>query len=101
MHIAVNQPKDHTVQLASQASRRADGHPLGVLARWGPTTDPGRHRAGPEGVEVEPILEDFGAVVRGEVAPLVNARDGLANLRVTQAIVAAAKSGTTIEVDNT
>jgi hypothetical protein len=46
-------------------------------------------------------MEHFGAVVRGEVAPLVGARDGLANLRVTEAIVAAAKSGTTIEVDNT
>jgi predicted dehydrogenase len=43
-------------------------------------------------------MEHFGAVVRGEAAPLVNARDGLANLRVTEAIVAAAKSGTTIEV---
>jgi predicted dehydrogenase len=43
-------------------------------------------------------MEHFGAVVRGEVAPLVSARDGLANLRVTEAIVAAAKSGTTIEV---
>jgi predicted dehydrogenase len=45
-------------------------------------------------------MEHFGAVVRGEVAPLVSARDGLANLRVTEAIVAAAKSGTTIEVHN-
>jgi predicted dehydrogenase len=46
-------------------------------------------------------MEHFGAVVRGEAAPLVSARDGLANLRVTEAIVAAAKSGTTIEVHNT
>jgi predicted dehydrogenase len=45
-------------------------------------------------------MEHFGAVVRGEAAPLVSARDGLANLRVTQAIVAAAQSGTTIEVNN-
>jgi predicted dehydrogenase len=43
-------------------------------------------------------MEHFGAVVRGEVQPLVSARDGLANLRVTEAIVAAAKSGTTIEI---
>lgn len=43
-------------------------------------------------------MEHFGAVVRGEVQPLVSARDGLANLRVTEAIVAAAHSGTTIEV---
>jgi predicted dehydrogenase len=45
-------------------------------------------------------MEHFGAVVRGEVLPLVSARDGLANLRVTEAIVAAAKSATTIEVTN-
>lgn len=45
-------------------------------------------------------MEHFGAVVRGEAPPLVSARDGLANLRVTEAIVAAAKSGTTIEVHN-
>jgi predicted dehydrogenase len=43
-------------------------------------------------------LEHFGAVVRGEAAPLVSARDGLANLRVTEAIVAAAKAGSTIEL---
>ena len=30
-------------------------------------------------------LEHFGAVVRGEAPPLVTARDGLANLRVTEA----------------
>jgi predicted dehydrogenase len=45
-------------------------------------------------------MEHFGAVVRSEAPPLVSARDGLANLRVTEAIVAAAKSGTTIEVHN-
>jgi predicted dehydrogenase len=43
-------------------------------------------------------MEHFGAVVRGEVQPLVSARDGLANLRVTEAIVEAAKSGKTIEL---
>ena len=43
-------------------------------------------------------IEHFGAVVRGEAEPLVSARDGLANLRVTQAIVAAAKAGGTIEI---
>jgi predicted dehydrogenase len=52
-------------------------------------------------VREDPIrrqMEHFGAVVRGEAEPLVGARDGLANLRVTEAIVAAAQSGTTIEV---
>jgi predicted dehydrogenase len=41
-------------------------------------------------------LEHFGAVVRGEAEPLVSARDGLANLRVTEAIVQAARSGSTV-----
>jgi predicted dehydrogenase len=43
-------------------------------------------------------LEHFGAVVRGEAEPLVSARDGLANLQVTEAIVDAAKSGRTVEI---
>ncbi len=43
-------------------------------------------------------MEHFGRVVRGQAQPLVSARDGLANLRVTEAIVTAAKSNTTIEV---
>ena len=43
-------------------------------------------------------LEHFGAVVRGEVEPLVSARDGLRNLRITEAISAAAKSGRAIEL---
>jgi len=41
-------------------------------------------------------LEHFGAVVRGEAAPLVSARDGLKNLRITEAIATAAKSGATV-----
>ena len=43
-------------------------------------------------------MEHFGAVVRGEAAPLVSAADGLANLRVTEAIVEAATSGRTVEL---
>lgn len=43
-------------------------------------------------------MEHFGAVVRGAAEPLVSARDGLANLRVTEAIVAAAQSGSTVEL---
>ena len=43
-------------------------------------------------------LEHFGAVIRGEAQPLVSARDGLANLRITEAIVAAARAGSTIEL---
>ena len=38
-------------------------------------------------------MEHFGAVVRGEAQPLVGARDGLLNLRVTEAIAEAAQSG--------
>ncbi len=38
-------------------------------------------------------MEHFGAVVRGEVAPVVSARDGLQNLRITEAITEAARTG--------
>jgi predicted dehydrogenase len=38
----------------------------------------------------------FAEVVRGEAEPKVSARDGLANLRVTEAIVEAARSGRTV-----
>lgn len=44
-------------------------------------------------------MEHFGAVVRGEAKPLVSARDGLANLRVTQAIVEAAEAGRTVTLE--
>lgn len=54
------------------------------------------------GVDVEdPIrrqMEHFSAVVRGEVAPLITARDGMANLRVTEAISEAARSGRPVEL---
>ena len=43
-------------------------------------------------------IEHFGAVVRGEVAPLVTAIDGLNNLRVTEAITEAAKTGRAVEL---
>ena len=43
-------------------------------------------------------MEHFGAVVRGECAPLVSAHDGLQNLRVTQAIAEAARSGQTVRL---
>jgi predicted dehydrogenase len=43
-------------------------------------------------------LAHFGAVVRGEIQPLVTARDGLANLRVIEAIAIAAKTGQLIEL---
>jgi predicted dehydrogenase len=43
-------------------------------------------------------MEHFGAVVRGEARPLVSARDGLDNLRVTEAIAEAAASGRTVEL---
>jgi predicted dehydrogenase len=43
-------------------------------------------------------MEHFGAVARGEVEPLVSARDGLKNLRVTEAIVTAATHGTVVEL---
>ena len=43
-------------------------------------------------------LEHFGAVIRGEVRPLVSVRDGVDNLRVTEAIATAAKTGQIIEL---
>jgi predicted dehydrogenase len=43
-------------------------------------------------------IEHFGAVVRGEAEPLVTARDGLANLRVTEAIADAARTGQTVDL---
>ncbi len=42
-------------------------------------------------------IEHFGAVIRGETEPLVTARDGLQNLRVTEAIVEAARTGHIVE----
>ena len=52
-------------------------------------------------VRADPIarqMEHFGAVVRGEAQPLVSARDGLANLRVTEAVSQAAKSGAMVKL---
>ena len=43
-------------------------------------------------------MENFGAVVRGAVEPLVSARCGLQNLRVTEAIAQAAGTGQVIEL---
>ena len=45
-------------------------------------------------------LEHFGAVVRGEAPPLVSARDGLANLRVTEALHEAANTGRIVELSS-
>ena len=45
-------------------------------------------------------LEHFGQVIRGETAPLVSARDGLQNLRVTEAIAEAARCGRVVEIAN-
>ena len=45
-------------------------------------------------------IEHFGAVIRGEAEPLVSARDGLLNLRITEAIAEAAATGRVIEISN-
>jgi predicted dehydrogenase len=42
-------------------------------------------------------IEHFAAVIRGEAKPLVTARDGLQNLRVTDAILEAARTGRIVE----
>jgi predicted dehydrogenase len=50
--------------------------------------------------DVDPLarqLEHFCAVIRGEAQPLVTVRDGLQNLRITEAIVEAAKAGRTVD----
>jgi predicted dehydrogenase len=57
-----------------------------------------------EMIRADPIarqLEHFGAVVRREASPLVSARDGLANLRVTEGIVEAAANGSTVHLNPT
>jgi predicted dehydrogenase len=43
-------------------------------------------------------IEHLGAVIRGEVLPVVSAYDGLQNLRVTEAISQAAKTGQIVEL---
>lgn len=45
---------------------------------------------------LERQLDHFCAVIRGEAQPLVTAHDGLQNLRVTEAIIEAARSGSTV-----
>ena len=63
----------------------------------GPRTAPGGNRSTPASsgmVRDDPLkhqMAHFCAVVRGEAQPLVSARDGLANLRVTEAIAEAAR----------
>ena len=46
-------------------------------------------------------LEHFGAVIRGEAEPLVSARDGLLNLRITEAIAQAARTGQVVHLEST
>ena len=43
-------------------------------------------------------IEHFGAVIRGEAKPIVSARDGCENLRITNAIVESAGTGLTINI---
>src|ERR1700737_2010200 len=42
-------------------------------------------------------IEHFGRVIRGEAEPIVSARDGLQNLRITEAIAEAARTGNIVE----
>ncbi len=49
----------------------------------------------------DPLAEQiahFAAVIRGEAAPLVSARDGLQNLRVVDAVARAARNGGTVDI---
>jgi predicted dehydrogenase len=43
-------------------------------------------------------IEHFAAVIRGEAQPLVTCRDGLQNVRVTDAIAQAARTGNLIAI---
>lgn len=43
-------------------------------------------------------IEHFGALIRGEATPLVSARDGLQNLRITEAIAQASRTGQMVEI---
>ena len=42
-------------------------------------------------------IEHFGRVIRGEAKPIVSARDGLQNLRITEAIAEAARTGNIVD----
>ncbi len=44
-------------------------------------------------------IEHFGAVIRGKVKPIVSARDGCENLRITHAIVESSRTGLTINTE--
>ncbi len=48
---------------------------------------------------LERQIAHFAEVIRGKAQPLVSARDGLANLRVVDAIVEAARSGRVVRTD--
>ena len=50
------------------------------------------------GDPIQAQLAHFVQVIRGDAEPLVSARDGLANLRVTEAIGRAARTGATVEL---
>jgi predicted dehydrogenase len=54
-------------------------------------------------VREDPLLrqiEHLCDVIQGRAEPLVTARDGLNNLRVTEAIAQAARTGTLVELKN-
>jgi predicted dehydrogenase len=42
-------------------------------------------------------VEHFAAVIRGEAHPVVSGRDGLKTLRVTEAVVQAARTGQVVD----
>lgn len=84
-------------------TRGSLGVPTMRLARY--ERDADRSWFKPFALQAEPVeredplanqIEHFAAVIRGEAEPLVTCRDGLANLRVTEAIVEAARSGRSV-----
>ena len=44
-------------------------------------------------------IAHFCEVIRGQAQPLVSARDGMQNLRVTEAIAEAARTGRVVELE--
>ena len=55
----------------------------------------------PRFLEQDPLarqLTHFCSVIRGNALPMVTARDGLQNLRVTEAVVESARTGQTVNL---
>jgi predicted dehydrogenase len=77
----------HVVQCAAVAAASAGGGSLAMSTLELDPVDP-----------LEQQMAHFVEVLRGLAEPRVTARDGLQNLRVVEAVAAAARSGRVVEV---